>query len=155
MNWEAIGAIGEIVGAAAVVVTLIYLAAQMKINTTAINMSATQSVLNGRSEAAKLLAGNSDVANLLWKGADHPDSLTAEEHQRFLFIVSAAVRPIELAFLDYQNQNMDEDTWLGQKSALTYWFTRPGFIKWNSEYGNTLNRKFRELIDQIISESEC
>ena len=30
MNWEAIGAIGEIVGAAAIVVTLIYLATQTK-----------------------------------------------------------------------------------------------------------------------------
>ena len=30
MNWEAIGAIGEIVGAAAVVLTLIYLAGQVK-----------------------------------------------------------------------------------------------------------------------------
>ena len=31
MNWEAVGAIGEIVGAAAVLATLYYLAAQIKI----------------------------------------------------------------------------------------------------------------------------
>jgi len=33
LNWEAIGAIGEIVGAAGVVVTLIYLANQIRQNT--------------------------------------------------------------------------------------------------------------------------
>jgi hypothetical protein len=37
MNWEAIGAIGEIVGAAAVVVTLIYVAAQVRQNTRSMN----------------------------------------------------------------------------------------------------------------------
>jgi len=30
MNWDALGAIGEIIGAAAVLVTLFYLAAQIK-----------------------------------------------------------------------------------------------------------------------------
>ena len=33
MNWEAIGAIGEIVGAAAVVFSLTYLALQLRANT--------------------------------------------------------------------------------------------------------------------------
>jgi hypothetical protein len=35
MNWEAIGAIGEIVGAVAVVATLIYLANQIRVAGTA------------------------------------------------------------------------------------------------------------------------
>ncbi len=39
MNWEAIGAVGEIVGAAAVVVTLIYLAAQVRQNTKSMDES--------------------------------------------------------------------------------------------------------------------
>ena len=33
MNWEAIGAIGELMGATAVVVTLLYLVKQIKQNT--------------------------------------------------------------------------------------------------------------------------
>ena len=34
MNWDAIGAIGEIVGAAAVVATLVYLSRQVQLNAT-------------------------------------------------------------------------------------------------------------------------
>ncbi len=40
MNWEAIGPIGEIVGALAVFLTLIYLAIQIKQNTIAVQASA-------------------------------------------------------------------------------------------------------------------
>ena len=36
MNWEAIGAVGEVGGAIAVVVTLVYLAGQLKQNTNAL-----------------------------------------------------------------------------------------------------------------------
>jgi hypothetical protein len=35
MNWEAIGALGEVVGAAAVVLTLVFLAIQLRQNTIA------------------------------------------------------------------------------------------------------------------------
>ena len=39
MNWEAIGAVGEILGASGVVVTLIYLAAQVRQNTRSMDES--------------------------------------------------------------------------------------------------------------------
>lgn len=42
MNWEAIGAIGEVVGAVAVVATLIYLIAQLKQNTAGIHAATIQ-----------------------------------------------------------------------------------------------------------------
>jgi len=45
MNWEALGAIAELVGAAAVVITLVYLSIQMKTNTSAINRASNQSVV--------------------------------------------------------------------------------------------------------------
>jgi hypothetical protein len=41
MNWEAIGAIGEVAGAAGVIVTLAYLAIQIRLNTKVVNETAT------------------------------------------------------------------------------------------------------------------
>ena len=43
MNWEAVGAVGEIVGAIAVVITLIYLARQMRQNSSALRSTTAQS----------------------------------------------------------------------------------------------------------------
>jgi len=40
MNWEAIGAIGEVLGAVAVLVTLVYLAVQIRQNTQALKVTA-------------------------------------------------------------------------------------------------------------------
>ena len=45
MNWEALGAIGEIVAAVAVVVTIGYLAVQIRQNTRSVRDSAFQEVI--------------------------------------------------------------------------------------------------------------
>ena len=59
MNWDAIGAVGEIIGALAVVATLGYLALQVKTNTAAVNQASRQATLSGRAEAGRWVAGNS------------------------------------------------------------------------------------------------
>ena len=125
----------------------------MRVNTAAINRTATQSILQGRAESASFLASDKEISALIWKVADAPDSLTTEEWQRFFFVVSSAVRPIELAFLDHEEGRMTEDVWIGQRKALDYWFPRPGFQRWLSEYGQTLNPSFRNCIEKIIEDS--
>ena len=154
MNWDAIGAIGEIVGALAVVITLIYLAAQMKMNTTAVNRSASQAVLSGRGEAARFLANDADISDIFWKAGSDPDSLTEREWQRFILIANAAIRPIELAYLDRIAGRLSDEMWEGQENTIAYWFSQPGFQRWLTEYGHTLNPKCRAYIEEVATKSK-
>ena len=144
--WDAIGAIGELVGAAAVVATLAYLAVQTRTNTAAVNRATTQSILAGRAQASQFIAGDESINDLLWKGADTPDQLTAKEWQRFLMICSAVVRPLELAYLDHVSGRTDDKLWAGQFNNLQFWFSRPGMIRWIDEYGASLHPDFADYI---------
>ena len=65
MNWEAIAAVGEILGAAAVVVTLLYLAAQVRHNTVATTASTQQTHLDAWNAMSTLVIENPQVARLL------------------------------------------------------------------------------------------
>jgi ABC-type nitrate/sulfonate/bicarbonate transport system substrate-binding protein len=150
MNWDAIGAIAELIGAAAVVVTLAYLAAQTRTNTAAVNRATTQTILQGRAQASQFIAGDEAINDLLWKGADTPDSLSDKEWQRFLMIVSAVARPLELAYLDHVNGRTDEQLWIGQYNNLKYWFTRPGLQRWLDEYGDSLHGDFVAYVRQFV-----
>ena len=58
MNWEAIGAIGEVLGAAAVVVTLGYLAVQIRQNSQAVKNSAAQSLLSEANGSLRVAAAD-------------------------------------------------------------------------------------------------
>ena len=155
MNWEALGAIGEIVGALAVVMTLMYLANQSRINTQAINRAAIQATLMGRGESTRFLAGDAEVCELMWRGADHPESLDPKEWLRFFLVCGSIIRPIELAYLDYEAGRMEKELWKGQEQTIVFWFTKPGVKRWLEQYGQTLYPNFTSYVNALIREVEA
>ena len=81
VNWEAIGAVGEMLGALGVIVTLIYLATQIRQNTGAVRSQTRATIFSGLQEE-------------LWKNMEFPDvtlnlkngdrALTPEERIRLM-----------------------------------------------------------------------
>lgn len=87
MNWEAIGAIGEIVGALAVVVTLVYLVIQIRQNTAAVATATYESTMTGFNDINVVVASDPELASLLDRGTQSPDALSAEEITQFNFLL--------------------------------------------------------------------
>jgi len=95
MNWEAIGAISEMIGALAVVVSLIYLAFQIRQNTNqlehneraSIAASASVSATNYRENRVHIYA-SSELAEILMKGSANPESLNEVDRLRFRLLIS-------------------------------------------------------------------
>ena len=71
MNWDAVGAMSELVGAIAVVVTLIYLAVQIRLNTRAIRQDTGHAITGEFRGTFALMAERQDLAELV-----HPPPLT-------------------------------------------------------------------------------
>ena len=65
MNWDAIGAIGETLGAIAVVVTLIYLAAQIRQNSRFVKAATYHSTMRARNEFNFAVATTPELSALL------------------------------------------------------------------------------------------
>ncbi len=87
MNWEALGAIAELGGAMGVVVTLVYLATQIRRSSAADNANAYQSIMNSWHQATALLL-DSDNRTVFLKGLSRYDDLC--ESERLMFHVQAA-----------------------------------------------------------------
>ena len=83
MNWEALGAIGEIVGAVAVVLTLGYLAVQIRQNTRAVRSSVFSELQSEVRQNSFALANDEDLARIWRQANEEFDSLTADERTRF------------------------------------------------------------------------
>ena len=65
MNWDAVGAIGEMVGAAAVVASLLYLAVQTRSNARSLRANAIWDAETIFGNANNLAASNPELAGLL------------------------------------------------------------------------------------------
>ena len=96
MNWEAIGAVGEILGAASVVATLFYVAVQVRHATSVARSAARQAIsqMNVDSWAASLdpqvlsRAANKEIAG---------EEMTAEERAVFMRWIFMRMRFVENA----------------------------------------------------------
>ena len=83
MNWDAIGAVGEFIGAILVGATLIYLAFQLRQNTKALTSSTFQAVSSNMASNMEFFAGDPAISALLVKAQDGLGELTAQERARF------------------------------------------------------------------------
>ena len=84
MNWDAIGAIGVILGALAVFASLIYLALQIKQNTLSLRASAKHAATSRQLEYFDTLLGNSDLRTIYREGLKDFSSLNLDDRDVFL-----------------------------------------------------------------------
>lgn len=124
MNWEAIGAIGEIIGALAVLVTLIYLATQVK-------QSAKQAQENARATKAliRLHIGDSVLSinekllesehlqNIVIK-AQLGEPLTDKEGKGWTFYAVSLFRVNENAYRQYIDGYYSAEDWILARGVL-------------------------------------
>ena len=87
MNWEAIGAVGETVGALAVLVTLVYLAMQIRQNTKSVQAAAVDSANSLVSRSREVIFADADVANLYRRGTEDPASLSQDDTIRYRLLI--------------------------------------------------------------------
>ena len=88
MNWDAVGAIGSILGAIAVVVTLFYLAAQMRQNTRAMRASARQALIDTFYDHVWEMGRDAELSDLIGRGLSDFDALSDTERARFDHLLS-------------------------------------------------------------------
>lgn len=87
MNWEAIGAVGETVGALAVLLTLVYLAIQIRQNTRSVQAAAVDSANTQVSRIREVVLSNADLTSLYRRGNEDPLSLSEDEIIRYRLLV--------------------------------------------------------------------
>lgn len=91
MDWEAIGAVGEVLGAAGVIVTLAYLAMQIRQNTRALRAASIDSMTNIANDIRTHLFSDPEITTIYMKGLSDAETLTDLESERFRLMMTNAL----------------------------------------------------------------
>ena len=83
MNWDAIAAIGEILGATAVVVTLLFVAREVRQNNRSLSVTALRDTTAQWNHWSEMLATSGDLAEIVTKGNRNYNSLTETQQLRY------------------------------------------------------------------------
>ena len=147
MNWEALGAIGEIVGAIAVVLTLGILAVQIRQNSRTVKATAAQSVLQSLSEALRAAAESPNLTRVMKDGLTEFETLDETDEWRFFLWLFAWFRLVEQAHQHYTVGNIEEGTWAGQVAHLKGNLATPAVARFWTARRSAFSQEFQELVD--------
>jgi hypothetical protein len=144
VNWEAVAAVGEILGAIAVLVTLVYLAVQIKQNTSAVATATYESVMTGFNDINIIVASQPIVASLLARGTQNPSSLSAEEAVQFNFLLRCYTNQWWKLFKLYERGSLPTSEWSVFAREAAQFFEQPGCKPFRVE-----NKLFADLYAEL------
>ena len=154
MNWDALGAIGEVVGAIGVIATLGYLAVQIRQNTGSIRASSFQEAVRDMAAASDVLASNADLARIWRTGQRDFDALNPEERQRFAAYALGLFRRLENVFYQTEHGVLDSAFWNGTLNTARTMLSQPGFAAWWARAHDLFSPAFCEYVDRELTRDD-
>jgi hypothetical protein len=148
VNWEAAGAIGEIVGAAAVVVSLVYLASQIRTQNREARAASVHQVMHEYSHSISRLHEPA-MADLWVAAIEDFDSLSSSERLRFVVYLTAAVRSFEDAYFQWCEGRLEDDVWGALLTSLTDVKSTNAFARFWELRRHQFRSEFADYIDSL------
>ena len=155
MNWDAIGAVGEILGAIAVLATLIYLARQIRQNTEEMRASRVEGTLKDQAKYNQMLAEDADLTRIYWTAVDDVNALTDDERQRWIHTCSVVLRNSEVAFFHFQQGHLPERIHLSRERWIKRFMGTSGFRWWWEQYSDVLDPDFVKYVEVTLAEDDA
>ena len=155
MDWEAIGAIGEVVGAAAVVCSLIYVGTQIRQNTKTSRDEAIREIYSSTTDQLNVLALPENSQCIL-KGLNDFSALNEEEKYRFDNLMGGLINLVETSILSNDANLLQDETmeaWAGFLGPR--YFVRPGMFEWWNEARTVYTPATQEWVDREFDKSRA
>ena len=155
------GAIGEIVGALAVVASLIYLAVQIRQNTRQISLSLESSRLaafeqnvESGNRAREVLITNPAVAELFLRGLADYHSLPPTDRLRCNMLFRNLLSAIQGGYIRQLTIGGDPEQFEGTKKMLDELFKNPGIHQWLGDIDPDWRPEFADIVAARAAKSK-
>ncbi len=156
MNWEAIGAIGEAVGAAAVVASLLYLAVQLRGSTRASTVQAKLESTRLMTDFLDLLIQSPELNELFLRGREDIESLSSEEYYRYSNMSLKAFSYFSAGYFQFRNGTLAEDDWFELRAVVRFWLSGRGWRDWWQKTGCFMyGPNFIKFIESEIARADA
>ena len=152
MNWEAIGAIAEGVGAAGVIASLLYLAVQVRSSTRASAVEAKLRTAEMLHVFIDRLIRDPELNDIYLRGLGDIESLSKSDYYRFTNLALNSFWLFSANHFQYRTGALSENDWFEPRAIMLYWLRRPGCRVWWKKLGrSSFGPEFREYVDSEIA----
>jgi len=153
MNWDAIGAVGEILGAIAVVFSLIYLASQIRVSNKAARQEAVHEVMEGFSHIVGQLATEPTLSRVWVKGSANDKDLTVYDMVQYRSFLTQLNNYWERAYRLEKSGDLDPWVWENLVGTRRQIMSSEGFKVWFKDRKSTFNDEWRQFLESEMGKT--
>ena len=154
MNWDAVGAIGEIVGAFGVIVTLGYLAVQVRENSRQVRSNSVVAINHLINAGSAAIYTSERDQHIYLTGNSRPEDLTEEELKIYFMYVVRLINSFATAITQHRNGVLEADDFERYKNALKLTITQPGYRLWYEQMGQVvLDQKMKDFLESMLADA--
>jgi hypothetical protein len=153
MSLEDLGNIGEFVAAVAVVVSLIYLAIQIRQNTNSFRAATFQDIIREGNAFLRDLSVHPELARIWRSGLESLEALSSEESTRFHYLILGFYRRVENVYHQRRHRLVHEDDTTGPLTSSFEALARPGARAWWESNAFRFSPVMQEYVRQRLAAS--
>jgi hypothetical protein len=151
MNWDAIGAGAELLGAIGVILTLVYVAKQIQQNTGAMRSLTHQQLFDTTVEVNDKIADDPILAALIAKASTDFDSLSNEEYIRLQYLYANFFTLWHSAYTNNQAGFLTDNAWTVWDNGTKIMLSNQSVMRriWE-DFDGMYDEDFRAYANKII-----
>lgn len=150
MNWDAVGAIAELLGAAAVVVSLVYVATQVRESTRQARRDATRDLATRMSDISLAVASSPELGELLVRGGADLTQLSKGDQARYRGLMNSLFRSLEQQFLLRREGALDDESWRAVQHITRDFAALPGAQTYLTDRGQWYTPSFLDHVWELV-----
>jgi len=151
---EALGNIGDFIGGIGVIITLLYLASQIRQNTRSMRAAAFQTSQRDVIDKLDSLSSDPELVRIYFDGNHEFGSFSREDRRRYAAFMTGLIRRYETLLYQTRVGNIDREEWEGVLDELHRIFKYPGARAWWTQASGSFNRELRDFIEREVLSSE-
>jgi hypothetical protein len=153
MTLSDLGDLGDFLGGIGVIVTLIYLAIQIRRNTFAVRSTSLDSAYAAHMEFQRTVWSDPELNKLWFDGLLGKREFSDAERERFLFMLISCARLWEGAYFKANEGSLESKAWAGLNEELTGVFAFPGVQPyWTNFVRGMCAKEFVEFVESAVKE---
>ncbi len=147
MNWDALAAISETIGAIAVIATLAYLAVQIRQNTRATQTASHHAVTDSLNQGNLAVAQDAELAQIWVTGRTDRSCLTEAERERFDFLLLAYFHVFDSLFYSAKNGTGERNLLQAEEKGFSHLMNAQGVYDWWADNPYAFSPEFRSYME--------
>jgi len=135
MQWDAIGAVAELVGALGVIASLIYVASQVRTSNRASTVQAKLETTRFMTDYGDLMLEHPALFDVRQRGLVDLGSLSPDELEQFNHLALKAFWFFSAGYFQHRQRTLAEDDWYELRAVARYWLNFQGCRDWWQRVG--------------------